>query len=729
MDTFIYFILSFAVYIQICEGLYGCNESIPTISYVESCPKNKTEWNIAARRKNCDSLAGLQKCTEPENFQYHCLENQRQTMTLEICAPIFYLQGYCARYSSDKKRVEENYENGFECLKFDGREKCPTRYPSTDAYKYQRCYKLKYQKPTQTACPVCTSPSPSPSSQSETAPIVTKKDLRNDTDDYIKTAFLVILALALAGVIVFFILFYKRDSPILERFRKVLTCDVETGPNDKAEMEKNTNEDVHVDEENEVKEPLLSKETAPDQEDKRVSATSDKDPARKDSTSLESTSRNNPFEENIPPSDFAVVSNSSSNAMPVIGIALASATISNNVTHSPSSEVLSSTPRVNDDLEKLNSDKDIITSISDNVRTSGQTSDIITASKQEPVDDASSKPKPDNETASTQKSNTFLNSTSNSDTEGIMKAKSDDHSLSKPKPADVSLQQIKSDAKNTSKPSKPENEPTEISIPGQDANEKKFKENPPKSNNGRSLKPVSNENIASESTSLEAPDSQQVSNDKAAADLFSASHTSSISVSPFESTKEDTKKVVIDDTKAIPTSMKNTSGSKALDNSASSSDQLSQNGTDVPKPIAQYQAAAKSTPKDVPALGDAPVSTLSTDNPAPGNDSSSKPMSENNPFDEDTTVSDLSNDNPAPDSCASKPISAINPFDEDSTPSATSEKDPAPNDSTNLKPISGNNPFEEDTPPSESRKKREAPRRPPYPHVTKIDIHVPQNAP
>lgn len=162
--------------------------------------------------------------------------------------------------------------------------------------------------------------------------------------------------------------------------------------------------------------------------------------------------------------------------MPVIGIALASATISNNVTHSPSSEVLSSTPRVNDDLKKLNSDKDIITNISDNFRTSGQTSDIITASKQEPVDDASSKPKPDNETASTQKSNTILNSTSNSDTEGIMKAKSDDHSLSKPKPADVSLQQVKSDAKNTSKPSKPENESTEISIPGQDANEKKFKE-------------------------------------------------------------------------------------------------------------------------------------------------------------------------------------------------------------------------------------------------------------
>lgn len=165
-------------------------------------------------------------------------------------------------------------------------------------------------------------------------------------------------------------------------------------------------------------------------------------------------------------SDFAVVSNSSSNAVPVIGIALASTTISNDATHSSSTEVPSSTPRVNDDPKKLNSNKDIVSNISDNVPTSGQTSDIVTASKQEPVDDASSKPKPDNETASTKKSNTFLNSTPNLDTEGIMKAKSGDHNLSKPKPTDVSLQKVKADAKNTSKPSKPENEPTEISVHG-----------------------------------------------------------------------------------------------------------------------------------------------------------------------------------------------------------------------------------------------------------------------
>lgn len=151
--------------------------------------------------------------------------------------------------------------------------------------------------------------------------------------------------------------------------------------------------------------------------------------------------------------------------MPVIGIARASTPISSDVTHSSSIEVLSSTPRVNDDPKKLNSNKDTISNISDTVPTSGLNSDIVTASKQEPVDAMSLTPKPDNETASIQKSNT-CNSTSNSDTKGIMKAKSDDHSLSKPKPIEVSLPQVNSDAKNSSKPSKSENEHTKISIPG-----------------------------------------------------------------------------------------------------------------------------------------------------------------------------------------------------------------------------------------------------------------------
>lgn len=146
------------------------------------------------------------------------------------------------------------------------------------------------------------------------------------------------------------------------------------------------------------------------------------------------------------------MSNSSSSTMPVIGIALVSAPISNDgigVSHSSSiDDVTSSTPIVGDDPDKLNSDKDIVSNAK---------------SKQEPVGD---KPMPNNEAASIRKSDTLLNSSSNLDTERFMKAKSDNNSLSKPKSIDFSLSQVKSDTKNTSKPPESENDPTEISIPG-----------------------------------------------------------------------------------------------------------------------------------------------------------------------------------------------------------------------------------------------------------------------
>uniref|UniRef100_K1RDP7 Uncharacterized protein n=1 Tax=Magallana gigas TaxID=29159 RepID=K1RDP7_MAGGI len=476
---------------------------------------------------------------------------------------------------------------------------------------HQRCYKLKNQKPTQTASPIWTSPSPS--SQSETTPMVTKEDLRNNTDDSIKTAFLVILALALAGVIVFFfILFYKRKSLNLERFFKVLTCDdVKTGPVDGTENE----EDIQPQElTNEVDESshLLTGETGRDEK-----ATSDKDLAPNDSTISEPISGNIPFEKDTLPSDLAIVSNSSSSTMPVIGIALVSAPISNDgigVSHSSSiDDVPSSTPIVGDDPDKLNSDKDI---------------DSNAKSKQEPVGD---KPMPNNEAASIRKSDTLLNSSSNLDTERFMKAKSDNNSLSKPKSIDFSLSQVKSDTKNTSKPPESENDPTEISIPAnnktedksRDAYEEKFKENPPKSNNGHTLKPVSNENISSKSTSLEACDSRQVSNDKTAADPLLASHTSSSSVSPLEITKENMKEVVIDDSKEIPTD-------------------------------------------------------LSNDNPAPDS-CASKPISAINPFDEDSTPSATSEKDPAPnDSTNLKPISGNNPFKEDTKPSEFGKTREAP---------------------------------------------------
>lgn len=43
--------------------------------------------------------------------------------------------GYCPIYNDVTKDISENYNAGYECLKFFGKEQCPSRYPSSEAYK------------------------------------------------------------------------------------------------------------------------------------------------------------------------------------------------------------------------------------------------------------------------------------------------------------------------------------------------------------------------------------------------------------------------------------------------------------------------------------------------------------------------------------------------------------------------------------------------------------------
>lgn len=47
----------------------------------------------------------------------------------------YFFSGFCPKYNTDKKQVEENYAKGYECLTFTNGEKCPLRYQSSDAYK------------------------------------------------------------------------------------------------------------------------------------------------------------------------------------------------------------------------------------------------------------------------------------------------------------------------------------------------------------------------------------------------------------------------------------------------------------------------------------------------------------------------------------------------------------------------------------------------------------------
>lgn len=68
--------------IQSCEG---CLESIPTITVVNRCPKDITEWIKSKSRKQCH-LAN-QNCTTLERFEYHCLPDKYHESFMEVCAP------------------------------------------------------------------------------------------------------------------------------------------------------------------------------------------------------------------------------------------------------------------------------------------------------------------------------------------------------------------------------------------------------------------------------------------------------------------------------------------------------------------------------------------------------------------------------------------------------------------------------------------------------------------
>lgn len=57
-------------------------------------------------------------------------------MLLEVCAPMYYMSGYCARFSEVHKRIIN--DPGLDCTKFDP--PCPARFQSNESYKYQACY-------------------------------------------------------------------------------------------------------------------------------------------------------------------------------------------------------------------------------------------------------------------------------------------------------------------------------------------------------------------------------------------------------------------------------------------------------------------------------------------------------------------------------------------------------------------------------------------------------------
>lgn len=70
-----------------------CQEAVDSVTIVGSCPTTKEGWDAAARRKNCSKIASTQKCSDVDQFVYHCVINGYRNVTLEVCAPLRIIFG------------------------------------------------------------------------------------------------------------------------------------------------------------------------------------------------------------------------------------------------------------------------------------------------------------------------------------------------------------------------------------------------------------------------------------------------------------------------------------------------------------------------------------------------------------------------------------------------------------------------------------------------------------
>lgn len=124
---------------QLCasENRY-CQEAVDSVVIVDSCPTSKTEWDDAARRKNCSSIASKQNCGPVDQFVYHCVINGYRNETLEVCAPSRIIFGRCVEFNVGGGVIQD--QRSAPCT--DPFPKCDAIYDSWKAYTFPDCYKL-----------------------------------------------------------------------------------------------------------------------------------------------------------------------------------------------------------------------------------------------------------------------------------------------------------------------------------------------------------------------------------------------------------------------------------------------------------------------------------------------------------------------------------------------------------------------------------------------------------
>lgn len=125
------------LYVQQSESRY-CQEAVDSAKSVTSCPTSKAEWDDAARRKNCSSIASTQTCSDAEHFQYHCVINEFRNESLEVCAPSRIIFGSCVEFNVAGGVIQDQWSAPCN----ETFPKCDTYYPSWNAYLYPDCYQL-----------------------------------------------------------------------------------------------------------------------------------------------------------------------------------------------------------------------------------------------------------------------------------------------------------------------------------------------------------------------------------------------------------------------------------------------------------------------------------------------------------------------------------------------------------------------------------------------------------
>lgn len=130
-----------AQYFEVTESRY-CAWSHQTVENVKSCPLTTEEYEKRRDLKNCELLSQKQNCTEASNFRYHCVMNEFEDALVEVCAPAYTINGFCAEYNIIGRRIQ--LHNGIKCS--DVNPPCPNRYISTDAYLYRGCYDVIKRK-------------------------------------------------------------------------------------------------------------------------------------------------------------------------------------------------------------------------------------------------------------------------------------------------------------------------------------------------------------------------------------------------------------------------------------------------------------------------------------------------------------------------------------------------------------------------------------------------------